>query len=93
MFELIKMAWNVFVLHDSIEKGDMTAGTWAAAILFLAVVSAIGVPTILYYDRHPDAPPQVMIVAGVLLAIVLVVYFVLAIRWQLRVNQQGPPQK
>ena len=31
MLEIVKLMWNVFVLHDSIEKGDMTAGTWAAA--------------------------------------------------------------
>jgi hypothetical protein len=93
MFELIKLAWNLFVLHDSIDKGDMTAGTWGAALLFLAVVCAIGVPTILYYDRYPDAPPQLLFVAGGLLGLVLIIYFVLAIRWQLKLSRQRSVQK
>lgn len=93
MFELIKLAWNLFVLHDSMAKGDMTAGTWGAALLFLAAVSIIGVPTILYYDRHPDASAHVLIVAAALMGLVLTIYFVLAIRWQLRLSRQRASQE
>jgi hypothetical protein len=93
MFELIKLAWNVFVLHESIAKGDMTAGTWGAALLFLAAVSSIGIPTIIYFDRHPDAPAHFLLLPGVLMAIVLIIYFVLAIRWQLRLSRQHLSQE
>jgi hypothetical protein len=80
-------------LHDSIAKGDMTAGTWGAALLFLAAVSSLGIPTIIYYNRHPDASAHYLILSGVLMAIVLIIYFVLAIRWQLRLSRQHSSQE
>ena len=67
----------------------MTAGAWGAALLFLAVVTSIGIPTVLYYDRHPDASARVFIVAAVLLGLVLIVYFWLAIRWRLRLSREA----
>jgi len=93
MFELIKLTWNVIVLRDSMRKGEMTAGVWGAALLFLLVVSSIGVPTVLYYDRHPDASARVMIEAAVLLGLVLIGYFYLAIRWRIRLNREGLKQE
>jgi hypothetical protein len=92
VFELIKLAWNVFVLHQSVEQGDMTAGAWGGAILFLAVMSAIGIPTILYFDRHPDAPARLLIGPAALVGLTLVIYFVLAIRWQLKLKRDRSGQ-
>ncbi len=66
----------------------MTAGVWAGAALFLLAVVSIGIPTVLYYDRHPDASARVMIEAGALLGLVLIVYFWLAIRWRLRLRRE-----
>jgi len=57
------------------------------------VVSSIGVPTVLYYDRHPDASARVMIEAAVLLGLVLIGYFYLAIRWRIRLNREGLKQE
>jgi hypothetical protein len=88
MFELLKLAWDAVVLRDSIRKGEMTAGAWAIALLFLLAVICIGLPTILYYDRHPDASAQVMFEAAGLLALVLMVYFWFGIRWRLRLNRE-----
>jgi hypothetical protein len=88
MFELIKLTWNLIVLRDSMRKGEMTAGVWGAALLCLLVIASIGIPTVLYYDRHPDASARVLIEAGVLLGLVLIAYFWLAIRWRLRLNRE-----
>ncbi len=93
MFELIKVVLNLFVLRDSMQKGEMTPGVWAGAGLFLLVVVLIGVPTIFYYDRHPDASPRVMVVAAVLLGMALIVYFWLAIRWRQRLNRERPKEQ
>jgi hypothetical protein len=93
MIELFKLVWNLTVLRDSIDKGEMTAGVWAGAALFLLVVASIGVPTVVYYDRHPDASARVMTVAAVLLGLVLIVYFWLAIRWRMRLARERPEQK
>jgi hypothetical protein len=93
MLELIKLALNVLVLRDSIDKGEMTAGVWGGALLFLLAVSAIGVPTILYYDRHPEASARVLVYAAIALGVVLIVYFWLAIRWRLRLKREGLDRK
>jgi hypothetical protein len=88
MFELIKIAWDVVVLRDAMGKGEMTARVWGAAALFLLVVVSIGLPTILYYERHPDASARVLMEAGGLLGLVLIGYFWLAIRWRLRLKRE-----
>jgi hypothetical protein len=67
----------------------LTAGVWGAALLCLLVIATIGIPTVLYYDRHPDASARVLIEAGVLLGlVVLIASFWLAIRWRLRLNRE-----
>jgi len=93
VFELLKLVTNLLTLRDSMDKGEMTPGVWAGAALFLLVVAAIGVPTVVYYDRHPDASARVMTVAGVLLGLVLIVYFWLAIRWRMRLSRERPQQE
>jgi hypothetical protein len=89
MFELIKLAWDAIVLRDSINKGEMSAGVWGAALLFLFALGCIAIPTILYFDRHPDAPATALIYPAIALALLMIVYFWLSIRWRLRLNRKG----
>jgi hypothetical protein len=42
--ELIKVVWNLFVLRDSVQKGEMTTGVWLAAGLFLLGIAGIAFP-------------------------------------------------
>jgi hypothetical protein len=89
MFEFLKLAWDALVLRDSMRKGEMTAGVWGAALLFLAVLMCIAIPTIVYLDRHPDAPGSVLIYPAIAVGLLLIVYFWLSIRWRLRLNRQS----
>ena len=93
MDELIKLIWNLFVLRDSMQKGEMTAGAWVTALLFLLGIACIGVPTVLYYDHHPDASPRFLIGAASALGMLLIVYFVFAIRWRLRLKREHASQE
>jgi hypothetical protein len=90
---LIKLLWNVFALPDSMQKGEMTSGVWLAAASFLFGIAGIGVPTILLYDRHPDASPRVLIGPAIALGALLVVDFVFAIRWRLRLRRERAKQE
>jgi heme A synthase len=92
MADLLKLVWEVFVLADSIRKGEMTKGAWIGAGVFLLAIAGIGVPTVIYYNRHPDASAHVAIDAAVLLALVLIVYFLFAIRWRRSLRRQAPAQ-
>jgi hypothetical protein len=89
MFELVKLVLDAIVLRDSMKKGEMTAGVWGAALLFLFVLMLIAVPTILYLDRHPDAPGSVLIYPGVAVGLLMIVYFWLGIRWRLRLSRRA----
>jgi hypothetical protein len=91
MADLLKLVWEVFVLADSIRKGEMTKGAWVGALLFLLAIAGIGVPTVIYYNRHPDASSRVAIESAVLLGLVLIVYFVFALRWRRSLKRQTGP--
>jgi len=87
MFELLKLVWDAIVLRDSIKNGEMTAGAWGGALLFLFVLLCIALPTIFYFDRHPDAPASALTYPALALAMLMIVYFWLAIRWRLRLRR------
>jgi len=88
MFELLKLAWDAIVLRDSMKKGELTAGALGGAALFLFVLVCIAVPSVLYFDRHPDAPASALLYPAIPIGILMIVYFWLAIRWRLRLNRQ-----
>ena len=87
MFELLKLAWDAIVLRDSANKGEMTPGVWGAALLFLFVLGCIAVPTVLYLDRHPDAPASALVYPAIAVVLLMIVYFWFAIRWRLRLRR------
>jgi apolipoprotein N-acyltransferase len=92
MAELLKLVFDMLVLRDSTQKGEMTAGVWVGAGLFLLGIACIGVPTILYFDRHPDAPARLLIGPAIALGLLLVVYFFVAIHWRLRLKREHANQ-
>jgi hypothetical protein len=54
MFELFKLAWDVFVLRDAARKGQLNWQVWVIAIAFVLFLYGTGLPVALLYDKHPQ---------------------------------------
>ena len=54
MFELVKLAWDVFVLRDAARKGQLNWQTWVIAIGFVLFLYGTGLPVAILYDKHPQ---------------------------------------
>jgi hypothetical protein len=54
MFELFKLAWDVFVLRDAARKGQLNWQTWVIAIGFVFFLYGTGLPVAILYDKHPQ---------------------------------------
>jgi cytochrome c biogenesis protein CcdA len=87
VFELIKLAWDTFVIRDAYRKGEMTWKVWLAALGFLAAVYGIGLPAMMLMEKHPE-DKRIFPTAATLIGIVLVIYFWLAIRWRLGLRRE-----
>ncbi len=57
MFELFKLAWDVFVLRDAARKGQLNWQVWVIAIGFVLFLYGTGLPVALLYEKHPQYKP------------------------------------
>lgn len=54
MFEIFKLAWDVFVLRDAARKGQLNWKTWVIAIGFVLYLYGTALPVAILYDKHPQ---------------------------------------
>lgn len=83
MFELFKILVEILILRDSARKGMFQGRDLLAGIGFCVLEYSIGLPAVLYYDKHPEAKP-LFIAAMVLVAINFIVFTVWAVRLYFR---------
>ncbi len=83
MFELVKLAWDLFVLRDAKRKGQLNWRIWAVAIGFVLFLYGTGLPAEILYDTHPQYKP-VFIAAMVLDGLAFVAFMIWGWRWYAR---------
>ena len=83
MFELFKLAWDVFVLRDAARKGQLHWHTWVIALVLALFLYGTGVPVAILYDRHPQYKLLFLAVLG-LDGLVFVGFMIWGVRRYLR---------
>jgi Na+/melibiose symporter-like transporter len=83
MWELLKVAWDIFVLHDAARRRKLNWSKTGFVVGFVVLEYVIAMPALLLYIQHPQYRPW-FIAAMVLAIINLVVFVWLALRWRAR---------
>lgn len=83
MFEIFSMLWKVFVLRDSVKKGEMNWRVGAMSILFVVLLYAIGLPATILWVNHPQYEP-VFILAMMLEVMLVIGFATLYFKWRAR---------
>jgi hypothetical protein len=83
MWELLKVAWDIFVLRDAARRGKLNWRKTGFVAGFVVLEYLIAMPALLLYIQHPKYKPW-FIAALVLAAINLVVFVRLGLRLRSR---------
>jgi hypothetical protein len=74
MWEMHKVAWDIFVLRDAAQKGKLNWRKTGFGVGFVVLEYLIVMPALLLYIQDPQHKP--LFVAAVVLAVIILVAFV-----------------
>ena len=83
MLELFKVLVDILVFRDSTKKGMLNGRVILAGFGFAVLEYSIGLPAVLYYERHPQAKP-LFLAAMALVLLNFAVFMAWALRWYFR---------
>lgn len=83
MFELFKIVWDIVVLRDAAQKGQLNWRIWPTAFAIVFVEYAIGLSAVLLYEKHPEYK-SFFVTAMIFMGISFVGFMWWAWRWQSR---------
>ncbi len=83
MWELLKVAWDIFVLRDAARRGTINWRKTGFVVGFVVLEYVIAMPALVLYLQHPQYKP-LFIGAMALAGINVVVFLWLAVRLRAR---------
>jgi hypothetical protein len=87
MWEMLKVAWEIFVLRDAAQKGKLNWRKTGFVAGFVVLEYLIVMPALILYIQHPQYK-TLFIVAMVVAVVILVVFLSLAVRMRARFSVQ-----
>jgi cytochrome c biogenesis protein CcdA len=87
MFELIQIAWDIFMLRDSARRGRLKLRTVLFALAFVVLLYGTGVPAAALYQTHPRYKP-LFLVTMVFDLILFAAFMTWAIRYKLMIRRE-----
>jgi hypothetical protein len=81
MWEMLKVAWDIFVLRDAAKRGKLNWRKTGLVVGFVVLEYLIVMPALILYIQHPQY--KTLFVAAIVLAVVILVAFV-SLAWRLR---------
>jgi hypothetical protein len=81
LWEMLKIAWDIFVLRDAAQKGKLNLRKTGLVVAFVVLEYLIVMPALILYIQHPQY--KTLLIAAIALAFVILVAFV-SLAWRLR---------
>jgi hypothetical protein len=81
MWEMLKVAWDIFVLRDAARRGKLNWRKTGFVVGFVVLEYLIVMPALILYIQHPQY--KTLFIVAIVLAVVILVAF-LSLAWRLR---------
>jgi membrane protease YdiL (CAAX protease family) len=91
MLELFSVVWKLFMVRDSVKKGELNWRMGAVSVLFVVLLYAIALPAAILWVNHPQYEP-VFIAAMALDGVLFVAFMAWAIKWRAKQKAARSPQ-
>ncbi len=79
MWEMLKVAWDIFVLRDAAQRGKLNWRKTGFVVGFVVLEYLIAMPALILYIQHPQYK-SLFLAAMTLAVVILVVFIWLAVR-------------
>ena len=81
MWEMLKIAWDIFVLRDAAQRGKLNWRKTGLAVGFVVLEYVIVMPALILYIQHPQY--KTLFIAAIVVAVVVLIAFA-SLAWRLR---------